>query len=556
MENFDTSGLLNEFLEDSRSHLDKLDVSLMEMEKDLGQGALDVEMISDLLGSLHTLKGNSGMMGFESVQQYVHQLEGVFKKLLEDGSLNNEKLQRLFNAAAVLREALEGLKKNPGKQIDLSGQIGALRDPAANETGGSYTPRKKSKSDGFKYIAEKSNILKVDFERLDHLLNLVGELVIHRTRLATTSKLFIGQHPDKAMAYELSEVTTEIFKTTSQLQEAIMKVRMLPIRQVFQRFPRMVRDLSREQGKEINLVFLGEGTELDKTVIDEIGEPLIHLIRNAVDHGIERPQERLEKKKSTIGEITLSAAQEGNQIIIRVTDDGGGIDPQAVRARASKVYPADFIDGLSDEGVIELIFEPGFSTAHKVTEVSGRGVGLDVVKKGVTKLGGSIEVKNRAGYGTAFTIKLPLTLAIISALMVRSGKTLYALPLSSVVESVKLSPDDIQTISGDEVIFLRDRVLPLVRLGRLIDKARDPDSAGTGDRAYAVIVGRDDRMAALMVDGLMGRQEVVIKALDEYVGDGENIAGATILGDGSVVLILDIAGIVEKAAHKQAVRLY
>jgi two-component system, chemotaxis family, sensor kinase CheA len=556
MENFDTSGLINEFLEDSRSHLDKLDVSLMEMEKDLGQGALDVEMISDLLGSLHTLKGNSGMMGFESVQQYVHQLEGVFKKLLEDGSLNNEKLQRLFNAAAVLRETLEGLKENPGKEIDLSGQIGALRDPAANETGGSYAPRKKSKSDGFKYIAEKSNILKVDFERLDHLLNLVGELVIHRTRLATTSKLFIGQHPDKSMAYELSEVTTEIFKTTSQLQEAIMKVRMLPIRQVFQRFPRMVRDLSREQGKEINLVFLGAGTELDKTVIDEIGEPLIHLIRNAVDHGIERPQERLEKKKSTIGEITLSAAQEGNQIIIRVTDDGGGIDSEAVRAKASKVYPADFIDGLSDEGVIELIFEPGFSTAHKVTEVSGRGVGLDVVKKGVTKLGGSIEVKNRPGYGTVFTIKLPLTLAIISALMVRSGKTLYALPLSSVVESVKLSPDDIQTISGDEVIFLRDRVLPLVRLSRLIDKASDPDSAGTGDRAYAVVVGKDDRMAALMVDGLMGRQEVVIKALDEYVGDGENIAGATILGDGSVVLILDIAGIVEKAAHKQAVRLY
>ena len=345
-----------------------------------------------------------------------------------------------------------------------------------------------------------------------------------------------------------------------------MKVRMLPVRQVFQRFPRMVRDLSREQGKEINLVFRGEDTELDKTVIDEIGEPLIHLIRNAVDHGIERPQERLEKKKSTIGEIALSAAQEGNHIIIMVTDDGAGIDTDAVRAKAARIYPAEFASGLSDQDAAELIFEPGLSTAKKLTEVSGRGVGLDVVKKSVTKLGGSIEVKNQPGCGTAFTIKLPLTLAIISALMVKSGGTTYALPLSSVVENVKLAPDDIQTISGDEVLFLRDKVLPVIRLDRLFGAQGAVEAAGTGesdtgavgapDRAYAVVVGRDDRMAALMVDGLMGRQEVVIKALDDYLGEGDNIAGATILGDGSVVLILDIAGIVEKASYKQAIRLH
>ncbi len=564
MEDLDTSGLINEFFEDASGHIDKLDSSLMEMEKYLGQGGLDIELISDLLGSLHTLKGNSGMMGFESLQQYVHHIEGIFKKLLEDGSgLTGEKLQKLFDAVAVMRETLERLRENPKAEIDLSGQIKALGETAAGESG-SQAPIPRSRSDSFRYIAEKSNILKVDFERLDHLLNLVGELIIHRTRLAMTSRIFNELKLDKAVAYDLSEVTAEIFKSTSQLQEAIMKVRMLPIRQVFQRFPRMVRDLSRERGKEINLVFQGGETELDKTVIDEIGEPLIHLIRNAVDHGIEGPEERLRNKKSSVGEITLSAAQEGNHIIITVSDDGAGIDINAVRARAARIYPAEFVSGLSDQDAMELVFEAGFSTAKKVTSVSGRGVGLDVVKKGVTKLGGSIDVKNRPGSGTAFTIKLPLTLAIISALMVKSGRTLYALPLSSVVESVKLNSGDIKTISGDEVIYLRDRVLPLVRLDRLFG-SNDTGEAGwiggpgrenaaTSRRAYAVVVGRDDKMAALMVDGLMGRQEVVIKALDEYLGEGENIAGATILGDGRVVLILDIAGIVEKAAYKQAAK--
>ncbi len=566
MEDLDTSGLINEFFEDAIGHIDKLDSSLMEMEKYLGQGGLDVELISDLLGSLHTLKGNSGMMGFDSLQQYVHNIEGIFKKLLEDGygsGLTDEKLQKLFDAVAVMREALERLRENPKTEIDLTEQINALGETSAAEVG-SPAPIAKSRSDSFRYIADKSNILKVDFGRLDHLLNLAGELIIHRTRLAMTSRIFSELNLDKAVAYNLSEVTAEIFKSTSQLQEAIMKVRMLPIRQVFQRFPRMVRDLSRERGKEINLVFQGGETELDKTVIDEIGEPLIHLIRNAVDHGIEGPDERLQKKKSSVGEITLSAAQEGNHIVITVADDGAGIDINAVRAKAAKVYPVEFVSGLSDQDATELIFEAGFSTAKKVTEVSGRGVGLDVVKKGVTKLGGSIDVNNRPGLGTAFTIKLPLTLAIISALMVKSGRSLYALPLSSVVESVKLNPEDIKTISGDEVIFLRDRVLPLVRLDWLFGSDDPGESGWTGEpgretavtskRAYAVVVGRDDKLAALMVDGLMGRQEVVIKALDEYLGEGENIAGATILGDGRVVLILDIAGIVKKTACKQDIK--
>jgi len=549
MEEFDTSGLIKEYLDDARGHLDKLDSSLLDMEKYLGVGDLDVELVSDLLGALHTLKGNSGMMGFESLQQYVHQLEGVFKRLL-DGSLalDHDSLQRFFESAAYLRDTIELIENDPKSPPDMSEMARGLNDAGAQASGENGAPRRPAapapKADSFNYIGAKSNILKVDFERLDHLLNLAGELVIHKTKLAQVDNKFKELYSDKELSAELSEAAALIHKATSDLQEAIMKVRMLPIKHVFQRFPRMVRDLSRERGKEINLTFRGEATELDKTVIDEIGEPLIHLIRNAVDHGIEGPRERVENNKSPVGEIVLSAAQEGNHIIITVRDDGSGIDADRVKAKAATLYPHDFLEGLGRENLLDLIFEPGFSTAKTVTEVSGRGVGLDVVKKNVARLGGMVDVASAPGKGTTFTIKLPLTLAIISALMVKAGSEFYALPLSSVVESLRLEPEDVHTINNHEVLRLRDRVLPLVRLTSLFaTPLLDGDGPG---RYYIVVVGRAEKRVGLVVDKLMGRQEIVIKALDDYVGETDGIAGATILGDGSVVLILDVAGLIEK----------
>ena len=555
MDSFDTSGLIPEYIEDARGHLDKLDASLLEMEKDMGQGDVDVEMISDLLGSLHTLKGNSGMMGFQSLQQYIHKLESVLKTLLEGGArLEASLLQKLFEAAALMRDALDRLEKDPNSAPDLSAGMAALDEAAlvgtdapagAPAPAGAVDAQKAasipSKTDSFKYIGAKSNILKVDFERLDHLLNLAGELVIHRTKLAQVDKVFKETYKDKGLSAELSEATALIHKATSDLQEAIMKVRMLPIRHVFQRFPRMVRDLSRERGKEIELEFKGEDTELDKTVIDEIGEPLIHLIRNSIDHGIETPRERLANNKSAMGLIRLTAAQEGNHIMITVSDDGGGIDADRVKAKAANIYSKEAIEGMGKDNLLDLIFEPGFSTAKEVTEISGRGVGLDVVKKNVAGLGGIVEVRSEPGKGTEFTIKLPLTLAIISALMVEAGSENYALPLSSVVESIKLNPADVRTVNNREVMNLRDRVLPLVRLSRLFGCAVE----GEG-RMYVVVVGRAEKRVGLLVDKLLGRQEIVIKALDDFVGESAGIAGATILGDGRVVLILDVAGLIDR----------
>jgi len=549
VEGFDTSGLIQEYLEDARGHLDRLDSALLEMEKDMGRDGADVELVSDLLGSLHTLKGNSGMMGFDALQQYVHKLEGVLKGLLEDGaSLSDGLMQRLFDAAAVLRETLDAIEKNPKSPPDMAGPTRALEQiPGSDSPSGARRPVAQSKTDSFKYIGEKSSVLKVDFKRLDQLLNLAGELVIHRTRFSQLEKRFKERYRDKEFSSEMAEASALIHKATSDIQEAIMKVRMLPIRHVFQRFPRMVRDLSRDRGKEISLTFRGEGTELDKTVIDEIGEPLIHLIRNSVDHGIETPDERISKKKSPVGEIVLSAAQEGNHIIITVSDDGAGISLDAVKEKAAGFCSRDELAGMGKANLMDLIFEPGFSTAKELTEVSGRGVGLDVVKKNVAKLGGIVEVKSEPDRGTTFTIKLPLTLAIISSLMVESCSETYALPLSSVVESVKLDRSSLHTINNREVVRLRDRVLPVVRLSRLFGGGVDGSEPS---RLYVVVIGRAEKRVGLMVERLLGRQEIVIKALDEYVGESEGIAGATILGDGRVVLILDVAGLIDKNVLK------
>lgn len=570
MEGFDTSGLVPEYLEDAKAHLDKLDSALLELEKDTGTGELDVELVSDVLGSLHTLKGNSGMMGFSSLQQYVHQLEGVLKSLLEGRfTLGGALLQRLFDAAAVLREALAEIEKDPKSPPDMSGEAGKLAETGRAEAGdgggevgggtagepeeapGAQARRAKpssARSDSFKYIGAKSNILKVDFERLDQLLNLAGELVIHRTKLAEVDRVFKEAYGDKEISAELSEAAELIHKATTDLQEAIMKVRMLPIGQVFQRFPRMVRDLSRERGKEIELSFHGEGTELDKTVIDEIGEPLLHLIRNSIDHGIEGPEERVKCNKSPVGSIRLSARQEGNHINIVVSDDGGGIDIDAVRTKAASLYSTTEMEAMGRDNILDFIFEPGFSTAKELSELSGRGVGLDVVKKNVASLGGMVDVRSDRGKGTTFTIKLPLTLAIISSLMVEAGSEMYALPLSSVVESLRLQPEELDSVNDREVIRLRDRVLPLVRLSSLFGCGRSrPDGA---KKMYVVVVGRAEKRIGLVVDRLLGRQEIVIKSLDEFIGDAEGIAGATIMGDGSVVLILDISGLIDKNVIK------
>jgi two-component system chemotaxis sensor kinase CheA len=320
-----------------------------------------------------------------------------------------------------------------------------------------------------------------------------------------------------------------------------MDVRMLPIRHVFERFPRLVRDLARETGKEIELILEGESTRIDKAIIDEIGEPLVHLVRNSVDHGIEPPVERVANGKTPTGTILLSATQESNHVVITIMDDGAGIDAATVRTKAVERGLIKADEGLSDRDVVQLIFSQGFSTRESITEVSGRGVGLDVVLKSIERLNGLVEVETVPGVGTKFIIQLPLTLAIISALLIDvSGRT-FAVPLGSVVESLKLRAEEVQTIGGRETLRIRDRIVPLLRLSRVFGL---PDEKGPAVREYAVIIGRGDKRVGVVVNRLRGQQEVVIKALDPAVsGETVGMAGATIMGDGRVVLILDVASL-------------
>jgi two-component system chemotaxis sensor kinase CheA len=395
------------------------------------------------------------------------------------------------------------------------------------------------------YVAVRSSTVRVDFAQLDELLNLVGELIIHRTKLQQLGRQLGEELESRASGRELIEAIQQVAGVSGQLQETVMDVRMLPIGHVFDRFPRMVRDLARAQGKEIEFIVEGEGTRVDKAIIDEIGEPLVHLVRNSIDHGIELPERRLASGKTRTGTILLSASQESNHVVITLMDDGTGIDVARVRRKALGVGLLRSDQNLSDREVVQLIFHHGFSTSATITEVSGRGVGLDVVLKSIERLNGLVEVETLPGVGSKFIIQLPLTLAIISVLLVESGTEVYAIPLASVIESLKVQPSDVHQINGRDTIRLRDRIVPLAHLRELfaLDGTR-------GASQYAVILGRGEKRMGLVVDRLRGQQEVVIKGLDAVIsGAAFGLAGATIMGDGRVVLILDVATLFEGKRH-------
>jgi two-component system chemotaxis sensor kinase CheA len=532
--------LVGIYLEDAREHLALLDAALLRLEKEGHQG----EVASSVLGPLHTLKGNSGMIGFAAVKDYVHRLEEVFARA-RDGALllEGDRLDRLFEGASALREAIEAACAAGRETHDLAAAKQALSAllaagpaPAAAP---SSAPGKAGRSADSALVPTRSTMVRVDFSRLDHLLNLVGELIVARTKLHELARQIADVVPGAGP--ELLGAVQQVAGVSTQLQETIMDVRMLPIRHVFERFPRLVRDLARQGGKQVELVLQGEDTRVDKAVIDEIGEPLVHLIRNAVDHGIEPPAVRAARGKSPTGTILLSAAQESNQVVITLVDDGAGIDAGAVRRRAIERGIVRPDEALSDREAIQLIFTEGFSTARTVTDVSGRGVGLDVVVQRMEQLNGLIEAETMPGAGTKFTLQLPLTLAIITVLMVEVGGAIYALPSGAVVESLRFSRAEVARIGGRDTLRVRDRVVPLLHLAELFG-AR----AAAGEEAYAVVVGRGEKRLALAVDRLRGQQDVVIKALDAVVADAAvGIAGATILGDGRVVLILDVAALFE-----------
>ncbi len=388
--------------------------------------------------------------------------------------------------------------------------------------------------------------VRVDVRRLDHLMNLIGELVLGKNRLIRIYSDVEERYDGEKFLEELNQVVSSISAVTTDLQLAVMKTRMQPVGKVFNKFPRMVRDLSRELGKSIELIIEGEETELDKSIVEEIGDPLIHIIRNSCDHGIEPLEERRRLNKPETGKVQLSAYNEGNHIVIKISDDGKGLDPVMLKEKAIEkgVISERDADGMSDREAFNLIFKPGFSTAKVVSNVSGRGVGMDVVKTNIEKLNGIIEIDSEVGVGTTQKLKIPLTLAIIQALLVGVQEEYYAIPLSSVLETVRISQDEIYTVDGKSVLRLRDEVLSLVRLSDIfkVDAILESNSD-----VYVVIIGLADQKIGVIVDYLIGQEEVVIKSLGYYLKNTRGIAGATVRGDGKITLIVDVGAMMDMA---------
>lgn len=439
-----------------------------------------------------------------------------------------------------LTEKLYNISEVDDVKVDqLDNKIEYYRDLNRNKGKGNATkPLTNDKKDKFMKSKNKNNkigkTVRVDIDRLDTLMNLVSELIIIKTRMDDLS--------ENLNMDEMTETIEYLARITTNLHDAVMKVRMVPIERIFNRFPRMVRDLSKELDKKVDLIIHGENTEVDRTVIDEIGDPLVHLLRNSIDHGIEKPEDRLKLGKSEEGKIVLKAYPDGNSVVIELSDDGRGIDYDKVKEKAiSKgLLSKENAEELTEEELKNILFEPGFSTSDTITEISGRGVGLDVVKNIIESINGSIEVESEKDKGSKFTIRIPLTLAIIQALLVKIGYETYAIPLSSIIEIIIINKEDIRDLQEKEIILYRDKTIPIVRLDRVmgieIDKAYDEH--------IAVVVRKGEKKAALLVSSLIGQQEIVIKPLGKYLSNIKLFSGATILGNGNISLIIDVNSLI------------
>lgn len=456
---------------------------------------------------------------------------------IEDEKFDREFIIYLVTSSSKdeILKSLDSVSELKSVKIDAV-ESSVLNEPKAKQK--SVVNNKKSKPiKNLKHVKKPSKTLRVDIDRLDNLMNLVSELIIIKTRLEDLD--------EKGDIQKRRETIEYLERITSNLHNAVMKVRMVPIENVFNRFPRVVRDLSRELSKKISLDIEGAETELDRTIIDEIGDPLIHLIRNSADHGIEGPEERRKMGKPEEGTIKLKAYHDGNNVVIEVSDDGKGIDTEGVLKKAldAGLLSEEKAAKLTEKQILPFLFEAGFSTKKEITDVSGRGVGLDVVKTKIESLGGSIDVQMKKGEGTTFSISLPLTLAIIQALMVMVGNEKYAIPLSAIKETVIISTDEIKKVQKREVTLLRGNVVPIIRLRKILD-VNDNINKNDEKELILVIVRRREKDVALAVDGLLGQQEIVIKSLGNYLKDIKFIAGATILGNGEVALILDADALV------------
>ena len=526
--------------------IDDIDLDVMKKAKDAGMNVFHVKVT--LMESC-VLKAARSVM----VMHALDEIGDVIKSVPPAEDLEQEKFERSFDIVLATASDAEAVT-NAVDTVSEIEDIGveeldpdalakpAEPAPAAPAAAAAPAPKKAApaKKEGAKAAAPKkqhqSQSVRVDIEKLDTLMNLMGELVINKVRLEQ-----IGQTHRMS---DLMETLEQMDRVTGDLQNIVMKVRMVPVSAVFNRFPRMVRDVSKELGKEINLTIEGEETELDRTVIDEIGDPIMHLLRNSLDHGVESPDAREAKGKPRVGEVGLIARHEGNNVVIMITDDGAGIDASKIRRKAVEkgMITQDEADRLDDADAVRLIFLPGFSTAEQITDISGRGVGMDVVRSKIEALSGHVDVETHIDEGSIFKIKLPLTLAIIQAMLVRVQEEMYAIPLTSIDSTVNIEPTDIQTIQNKEVIVLRGEIIPIVRMEEALQVPHVKDS----EELFVVVVHAGEAKAGILVDNLIGQQEIVIKTLGNLFAGLKLFGGATVLGDGRVALILDVATMIQQ----------
>ncbi|HJT77378.1 MAG TPA: chemotaxis protein CheA [Gemmataceae bacterium] len=539
--------VLQEFLAESRENLDQLDRDLVALEKD----PTDAEGLARVFRTFHTIKGTCGFFGLTRLAALTHAGENLLSRL-RDGRLTlnpdiTTALLALLDAVrAILARVAETGQEGDEDYAALVARLTALQEPG---TAPAPEPMADEGAAEARAAGAPEGSIRVDVGLLDRLMNLVGELVLARNQVL---QLTAGQR-DPA----LLSTSQRLNLITTELQEGVMKTRMQPISTVWNKLPRLVRDLARECGKEVRLTLAGEETELDRSILEAIKDPLTHLVRNAVDHGIEAPDVRRGRGKQPGGHLCLQAYHEGGQVNIEIADDGAGIDPERIRKKALErgLISREQAGRLGDHDLVQLIFLPGFSTAEQVTSVSGRGVGMDVVKTNIEKVGGAIEVRSRPGLGTTVKIKIPLTLAIIPALVVTSGGARYAIPQGSLLELVRLEGEaarrGIENVHGAPVYRLRGRLLPLVHLDRELGAPAGPDD---GRAVNLVVLQADDRRFGLVVDRVNDTEEIVVKPLGKLLQNIPLFAGATIMGDGKVALILDVLGLAQRARVVPEVR--
>ena len=647
-----------EFLAESEDILDDLNQHLIQLEGTAGSGDVDPDIVNAIFRGVHSLKGLSGMMGYDGISSLSHRLESLLDALrMGRIGITKDVTSTIFSALNRVKELSEEISRSGSERSDsaeVSAQIDAVlagghaaekksiidelaidkalvavlteyeehrlkenikarnniflvkarfdlstfdKDLTAlndrlkamgeiistlpssgmspdsgiefnlmvgtRETGDRIKeevegPRVEVTEIGYRAEEKKaeaeaptlrslSKTVRVDISRLDRLMNIVGELVLSKTMIAQISKEMREVQGFTGLAVDLHKASRTLERKLGELQEGVIEVRMVPIGQIFTRLTQAVKKYAGDVGKDIELEALGEDTELDKLMVEDMSDPLMHLIRNSLDHGIEPAEERARRGKPAKGHIKLNAFPKGNRVVITVEDDGAGIDHEKLKRVAVEKGLVEKADNLTRREMLELIFMPGFSTSEKVSEVSGRGVGMDVVKRNVSKLSGMIDIETEIGKGTKFTITLPITLAIIKALIVDVSVETFAVPLSSVLESLMITKDKISTIEKREVITLRGETLPLVWLDRVFGLPK----AEEGDFIYVVVVGLAERRLGLVVDRLIGQQEIVIKSIGDKLKGIPGIAGATELGDNEVVLVLDVESLIDEATQRR-----